>query len=289
MSSLAKKLTTAGRVLRRDGAGRFAAVAWEKVQMWWRRDDRLGLSYLTGTPNRLVRLDGGKFGTGDSPALANLRELLLRGFYERPERDALEKYLDPALPVVEFGGCIGVVSCLTNKRLNDPARHVVVEANPELLPLLEENRERNGCRFEVLHRAVGYGGETVTFHIDENVLASSAQVASSRPITVPATTLRSVLDERGFALCTLICDIEGGEIELVERERDVLRERVATFIAEVHRSRVGAGPVEKMFETLEGIGFAWFFLDEETYVFLNRRFVPEPGGGVARGDNAAAA
>lgn len=270
MSSLAKKLTTAGRVLQTDGVGRFASVAWEKVQMWWRLDDRFGFGYLTGAPNRMVRLDGARFTTGDSPSLGNLRELLLRGFYERPERDALEKYLDTTLPVVEFGGCIGVVACLTNRKLREPQRHVVVEANPDLLSLLNENRDRNGCRFEVLHRAVGYGGASVVFHIDENVLASSVQLGSARAVAVPATTLRSILDERGFARCTLICDIEGGEVELVEREKDVLRERVVTFIAEVHKSRLGAEPVEKMFETLEEIGFTRFFLDEETYVFQNR-------------------
>lgn len=283
MSSLARKITTAGRVLQTDGVSRFASVAWEKIQMWWRRDDRLGLSYFTGTPNRLVRLDGARFTTGDSPSLGNLRELLLRGLYEKPEREALEKYLDATLPVVEFGGCIGVVSCLTNKKLCEPKRHVVIEANPDLLSLLKENRDRNGCRFEVLHRAVSYGGASVVFHIDDNVLASNVQFATSRPVAVPATTLRSILDERGFARCTLICDIEGGEVELVERETDVLRERVATMIVEVHRSRLGEAPVEKMFETLEEIGFARFFLDEETYVFQNRHLAPESRGVRATG------
>ena len=270
MSGLTKKVDTASRVWREGGLSKFSSVVRLKAAMWWRRDDRLGLGRLRGAPSRLVRLDGCKFDTGDNE---HLRELLLSGVHEQPERLALARFLDERLPAVEFGGCIGVVACLTNSRLADPTRHVVVEANPDLLGLLEANRDRNGCRFEVLHRAVAYGAEEVTFHVAENVLASSVQAAAPKTVTVPAVTLAGILDDRGFERCTLICDIEGGELGLVENELDVLRERVACFIAEVHEQMLGAEATGRMLDALGRAGFEQVFEQDETYVFRNRRLL----------------
>lgn len=48
MSSLAKKVGTASRVWREGGPRKFSSVVRLKAAMWWRRDDRLGLSGLTG-------------------------------------------------------------------------------------------------------------------------------------------------------------------------------------------------------------------------------------------------
>ena len=270
MADLSKKVGTAARVWREGGLRKFTSVARLKAAMWWRRDDRLGLSRLSGAPNRLVRLDGCKFDAGDNE---NLRELLLSGVHEQPERLALTRFLDARLPAVEFGGCIGVVSCLTNARLADPRQHVVVEANPDLLGLLEANRDRNGCRFQVLHRAVAYGGGEVTFHVAENVLASSVQAPAPRTVTVPSVTLEGILDEHGFERCTLICDIEGGEVGLVENEAEVLRDRVTVFIAEVHEQLLGGEVIGRMLAALEGVGFEQVFKQEETYVFRNRRLL----------------
>ena len=41
------------------------------------------------------------------------------------------------LPVVELGGSIGVVACVTNRLLKDRKAHLVVEANPLAIPHLE--------------------------------------------------------------------------------------------------------------------------------------------------------
>ena len=124
-------------------------------------------------PTDIMRLDGCKFSIAKDPVPANVVDLLLLDRYEEPERKALKKFLDPELPVVELGACIGVVSCLTNRRLHKPNKHVVVEANPALLPLLEQNRDRNDCQFKIVHAAVSHGARTITFNVDDNILASS--------------------------------------------------------------------------------------------------------------------
>ena len=53
--------------------------------------------------------------------------------------------------IVEFGGGIGVISCLANRRIGQRDRHIVVEANPHLIPLLEKNRSLNRCAFTVVN------------------------------------------------------------------------------------------------------------------------------------------
>src|ERR1051325_201510 len=105
--------------------------------------------------------------------------------YERPEREAITRYLDPSLPVVEFGACIGVVSCLTNKKLGNPQQHVVVEANPHLVPLLNKNREANHCEFTILHRAVGYGSNEIEFHLGGTFVTGRVHRETGEQFRVP--------------------------------------------------------------------------------------------------------
>lgn len=190
--------------------------------------------------------------------------------YERPERLAIKQFLNPSEPVVEFGGNIGVISCVTNKNLKNPERHIVVEANPDLIPFLEENRRLNNCRFKIENAAVAHETDEVTFNISENILASSVQVKGERSITVPATTLEAIIEKNEFPTCTLICDIEGGEIELVEKESEILRKKVSTFFVEVHAKFTGQTAVDNLIEKLKNLGFEIAFNRWSNIVFQNK-------------------
>lgn len=289
MLSLKKKIGTAGRVFKSHGLRGVAGVlVTHKLGRYrgevrrWLWQDNWWVGKLIEAGGDLVRIEGCRFSVRNPaiPTAAKSRFLFDR--YEPSERAAIKKFLDPSLPVVEFGGSIGVVACLTNRRLRDPARHVVVEANPDLIPLLEKNRELNGCRFAVLHRAVAYGGPTVTFHQNDDFVSSSVQLRAARSVTVPAVTLRDVAGQFGFDRFTLICDIEGGEIDLVRFDEDVLRERVETFIVEVHETIAGPAATRGMLARLESLGFEPVFADWETYVLQKR-------AGAARGGRPAAA
>ena len=229
---------------------------------FWRHWDNPVLGRWVELRGNRARIDGCTF-TLDSPAIpTGLKALFLFDRYERAERDALRRFLDPGVPVVELGGSLGVVACLTNRRLRDPSRHVVVEANAGMLDVLEANRARNGCRFVVLHRAVAYGAPTVAFYQDHSFLAGSVAEGCAghdgrprRPVHVPTVSLRAILDTHGFARCTLVCDIEGAEADLVAHELDVLRDRVGTMIVETHPGVLGVGRVRTMLDQLARAGF----------------------------------
>lgn len=194
--------------------------------------------------------------------------------YERPERIIVANYLAPSLPIIELGGNIGVVSCVANRRLSDPSKHVVVEANANVLPLLEANRERNGCGFKVVYAALGYG-ETVDFFVSDDALASSAVASAERVVKVPATSLRKLIDDAGFSLCTLLCDIEGSEAEMVVNELDTLVQHVAYFFLETHAKIVGTESVTAMLDRLTQAGFKTLFSRWSNVALVNTALVPQ--------------
>ncbi|HET9480056.1 MAG TPA: hypothetical protein VFO72_11955, partial [Pyrinomonadaceae bacterium] len=136
-----QKTLTLTRVFQQDGPRGVFALMLQKLLMTWRRGEVWELGKFIGRSSRIARLDGCKFTIDPAVVPANVTYLLLTNQYEQPEREALNRFLDRDVPVVELGACAGVISCLTNRRLTDPKRHVVVEANPAMQPVLEENRK----------------------------------------------------------------------------------------------------------------------------------------------------
>jgi FkbM family methyltransferase len=283
MSGMVGKLRTAARVYRDQGlTGLWTTLRSRRPLL--PRKHLVGGVWPNGWQERLkgalvelrgngVVIEGSRF-SFDSPVIPRyLKGYIASDRYEQPERKALRHFLDPGLPVVELGGCIGVVACLTNKRLRLPEKHVVVEANPDLIPLLERNREQNGCRFTILHRAVAYGADRVTFYRSIIFLASNVDrmygESPADATTVQTTTFGDLLAHFGFDRCTLVCDIEGAECSLVEHEPHVLRARVATLLLEVHREAL-PDATSRMLQTLQRLGFQERFCESGTYVFENR-------------------
>jgi FkbM family methyltransferase len=197
------------------------------------------------------------------------REFLLNGSYEGKERFASKRYIRRDVPVVELGASLGVVSCLVNRRLRAPQRHVVVEANPEVLPMLVENRDRNGCKFEILHGAAGGEGKTVRIYFGKGALTGSSITAADNWAEISAVTLAEVVLARGFGCCALICDIEGAEINLIRSEIDTFRSRVEMFIVEFHPRINGAEPVQDARRILKENGFEELWHEGDVFVFQN--------------------
>jgi FkbM family methyltransferase len=235
---------------------------------WWRQGEVWQLK-----KSGYVRLDGCRIGLEDSYP-PGFRNLLSTGIFERPEREAINRFLDPELPVIELGGCIGVVACTTNRRLRFPQQHVVVEANPAMIPFLKTNRDRNRSRFTILHGALGYessGFVQMSFQ-DSNPLASSAQVAKGNVASIQAVTLGGILERYPFERFTLICDIEGSEFEMIEREREILDARVALIIIEIHERMLGPDSTRLLHANLKKANFEIIRRIGETYVL--RRSLP---------------
>jgi FkbM family methyltransferase len=186
--------------------------------------------------------------------------LRLRG-YERAECAAVQRFLPADLPVVELGAGTGVVSCLANRKLSRPELHRCAEPNPAAQELLRHNRDQNCCRFEIVNAAFGYQA-TGRMAFDEHVVASRVNTGEAE---VPMRSLQALA--QGFERFSLICDIEGAEIDIVERERDVVANRLDTFIVERHPGIVGTEADARFHESVLACGLRKRWSSGPVYVY----------------------
>jgi len=257
-STILQKNRTALRVLREQGPAVAGGIARDElIQLWHRR------------PGGLARVDGCRFRISDLDR--NVRIPLLMNEYEKEERKAVKRFLKPGLPVIELGGSLGVVSCVVNKRLTHPEKHVVVEADPNIVPKLTANRKLNACKFEIVNCALAYDTEEVVFATCEDSRGGGVYVQGSRQVTVKTVTLERLARERGFARFTLVCDIEGSEVDMVEREKDLLAAAADTVILETHPKITGEARTAAMLSELNKLGFETADENSGTLVLINTR------------------
>ncbi len=204
-----------------------------------------------------VRMDGMTFSVASPNITTGHKSTLAFGLHEMEERALVKAWLPRDIPAIELGGGLGVVSCLTNRLLADPARHVVVEANPRMVPVLTRNRDLNKCRFEVVNKAIAYDAATIEMPIDPGFVGSNLAAIgeSSGSETVATTTLTRLIDEAGFDAISLISDIEGAEEQVILREIPRLGERVRFAMMELHPYVLGDDAVAALMARMAEAGF----------------------------------
>jgi FkbM family methyltransferase len=218
-----------------------------------------------------ARLDGVTISLDNHLITTHFKGRIIVGWYEEYEREIIQKYLPQDEPVIELGGSIGVVACQVNRRLLSPEKHVVVEANPELIPTLKKNRDLNGCQFEIVEAAIGYGSEYITFFSNDVSLLGSIYHGGGQKWKVAAKTLQSIAENAGFRYFNVISDIEGSEIGLIDHEIDFIREHVGLLLIETHDDTPhGDEGVKFVVDRLETYGFEIVDSIRNNYCFRNR-------------------
>lgn len=166
---------------------------------------------------------------------AQIRYKLARGRpYEASEATLIVQNLKRDMPVIELGGCMGVISALIRNQIGPSAQHIVVEANSTLANFCRPNAMQGAAEgaTEVIVAAVDYSGaETVNFSLGSAAL--SGRVRSDGGLSVPTTTLAKLAAKLPAGEFALICDIEGAEVPLVDNELELLG-RVGVFVLETH-------------------------------------------------------
>jgi FkbM family methyltransferase len=198
------------------------------------------------------RADGCLFTVPKELTTMSYRACFLRGDYEQEERKLIRRWLRPEDSVLEFGACLGIVSCSTNHLLKDKSRHVVVEPNPYCIPTIYRNRELNQAGFLVQHCAVSNQPEVVFYLHPVYVVGGTTQRATNRPVRLPAKSFRQLDAEYG-PFTTLIIDIEGSECDVFEDSRDLLK-RYRLVVVELHEFAIGKEKVERCREILRECG-----------------------------------
>jgi FkbM family methyltransferase len=180
------------------------------------------------------------------------RACFFGGDYEAEERTLIKTYLRPSDRVLEFGACLGIVSCVTNRLLEDRSAHVVVEANPLLVPSIYRNREINKAGFLIEHCAVSNKPEETFYLHPVYIVGGTSQRETDRPVRLPGRSLRE-LEERYGPFTTLIIDIEGSEGDVFESSQDILS-RYRLVIAEMHPWAIGEAGVQRCRDILTKAG-----------------------------------
>jgi FkbM family methyltransferase len=204
-----------------------------------------------------VRMDGLTYSVATPQITRGHKSTLAFGLHEMEERALIRRWMPRNLPVLEFGGGLGVVSCLANSKLLDPKKHIVVEANPAMIPILEQNRDLNNRQFQILNKAIAYDCDQVELNVDSEFVGSSVKDLSfEKTALVQATTVRQLLDQSDFDRAGIICDIEGVESDIISREMAELASRIDFIMAEMHPNILGAAVVSNLLHYLLDIGFS---------------------------------
>ena len=178
---------------------------------------------------------------------------IARGIYELPEILGLNLAIRPGDRILELGSGLGVIAVLAAKLAKPMGRVLSFEANPQMIPetidfLASHGIENVELRHAVLVPSAG-ADETREFHLAGS-FASSSLLGASGPrargsISAPAKGIENVIVE--FRPDVLICDIEGGETELIPAlDASGLR----AVVIELHPDRLSAEQIAAIYSAL---------------------------------------
>ena len=152
--------------------------------------------------------------------------------YELEEHYLVKKYLKDSDIVLELGGCLGFVSCLTNIRLANKSNHVVLEPNPYLQNYLLFNRNNNDCNFNIVEGVIS-NKDNEELYFNNTILGSSIKNKSNKSVPVSCFTINQLQNKFNLKFNTMIVDIEGGEYDLF-KEIDFKSLNIRKIIIEFH-------------------------------------------------------
>ncbi len=202
-----------------------------------------------------------------------LRRALRQGTYEKKEADAVLKTIKAGDRVLELGGGIGFMS--THIAKNRAIESIdVFEANPHLVPYIEDVHKANGITNARVHNAIlAKRKGRAEFFVRGNILASSLDAREEAPPvsveTIEARNAGHVMAEVKPTI--LVCDIEGAEEYLIPL-MDLSGLRAA--ILELHPQWIGPEGVNKVFSAFMAAGLAYHPRSSAQKVVVFRRNWP---------------
>jgi FkbM family methyltransferase len=176
------------------------------------------MEYLLNSQFKIYMPDryGDEFSSKNSEPL---KDRLKNGNWEPEEFSLLKEHVDPGDSVLELGACIGYIGVAVNSLIKNKNNHLVIEANPDLIPVIQKNKKLNGAEFSIKNCMVG-NPETMSgeFGVSDFILGSSAYSKSLKKIKVDVVSLFDFINDFN----SLMVDIEGGEYALIDEYIDHL-------------------------------------------------------------------
>jgi FkbM family methyltransferase len=194
----------------------------------------------------------------------NIGQRMSMGEWESEEVQLLTKYLNVNDKVIELGACIGFLGVIVNSKIKNKTDHILIEANPNLIPVIEENKKLNRSSFTVEHCLIGDPtiNKYVEFSISDFILGSSVYQKSKNTAMVRTKSLSEYSEKYNF----LIVDIEGGEYELIRKYQNEIA-KFEKILIEFHPFYgFSKEDVEIGLNTLKSLGFK--VVEREAHVFM---------------------
>lgn len=193
----------------------------------------------------------------DDPAISdNLRTRILQGKYERQEAKCITQASEQGDRLLEVGAGIGYVSCVAGVS-GKFASITCVEANPELIPIIQRNHKNNKVTADVINGAAVADkvadGDQAEFFIRSDFWASSMSPRPpgySKQVEIPKICIQDLIDR--LKPTFLVCDIEGGETALIPRLNFA---GVSKVMIELHQRVIGRQGMKKVFDAMSSQGF----------------------------------
>jgi FkbM family methyltransferase len=227
-----------------------------------------------GTPT--VNIDGVEIEILGDEYSERMVRALSGGSYERRERAILKRAIAAGDRILELGAATGLIAMLA-ARIVGPQNVIAFEANPRMIDRAKQNFVRNGLHDIRLENAILQNatlwkgpGSKVKFYIASDFWSSRAvQGANTVDVVfVPSQCLEEVI--RDNQINVLICDIEGGEIDLL-MNAEVMQ--IKTIMFETHREFVGEEATNQLIDRLIKCGFGIDATASEAGVVLMHRGV----------------
>lgn len=187
-----------------------------------------------------------------------IAEALSTGAYEAEEARIVARALKPCDRVLEIGSGLGFVSTLI-ARDDRVASLVAVEADPRLAKRAASTLSLNSCASTEVMNAVmapeASTGDMAVFYQRPDFWMSSmfeTDVPYDRIVNVPVLSLNEMLRDR--AITCIVCDIEGGEVDLLKGADLAGVDRI---VVELHDHITGLSGVSTLFDIMRRKGFAY--------------------------------
>lgn len=207
------------------------------------------------TPLRQFEINGVSLSLPEALATPEIVQKMQDGTYEADEARAADRCVRNGFRVLDLGAGIGYVATLCAQKAG--AENVLtVEANPELLPILEANLAANGqSGVTVMHGAVSGWvpeGSTAEFNISNGFTGSSLKGFGRRKVEVPLIPVYDLI--RAHRPQVVIMDVEGAEADMFDRPwKCPLR----FFVLELHPKKYKPRVIKKIVDFMSAMDMTY--------------------------------
>lgn len=217
-----------------------------------------------------LKLKGLKFDCSSEQISPHTKAQIFFGIYESAEYRFCNKYIPASANIIELGSSIGLISSFVSQT-KAPKNIVAIEANPELIPVINANFALNRVKnYKIINKAIGLDkSENLWFSKgSDNTTGVISDKQSDGAAKVQCTTLSDIVTQEDFGGYVLICDIEGGEVDILKDKNNGLSS-CDLIIMEIHWTERAdrTYSVDEIADDIIAIGFKVLDRFGNTFVF----------------------